>query len=169
MKTKINVLLLFIFISLGVNAQKNIIKMHTGNFFPSRFKFQYERKLSEKLSTGAIGSFFMNNYLGYRIEPYARYYLGSKSTSFNGVFFQLKGHYTYVTDKSPEREIINEYGSSMCLGYEAVSSSSGLTFDFFIGPRFSQLAYKSISESTEIFKIFYCLPVDMGISVGYAF
>jgi hypothetical protein len=168
MKNKINIVLLLVFISATTSAQMNIVKMHTGNFFPSRFKFQYERKLSEKLSTGAIGSFFMNRYLGYRIEPYSRIYLGSNSTTFDGLFFQLKGHYTYVTDKTPEREIINEYGLSMSLGYQALSSS-GITFDAFIGPRFSQKSYPSKSESSELFKLLYCLPLEMGIAVGYAF
>ena len=68
MKNKINILLLLALISATTSAQMNVVKMHTGNFFPSRFKFHYERKLSEKLSTGAIGSFFMNRYLGYRID-----------------------------------------------------------------------------------------------------
>ena len=89
MKAKINALLLLVFISLTASAQNNILKMHTGNFLPSRFKFQYERKLNEKLSSGVIGSFFMHNYLGYRIEPYSRYYLGSNSTTFDGLFFQV--------------------------------------------------------------------------------
>jgi hypothetical protein len=168
MKKTMCLWILLVALSLSASAQMNIVKFHSGNFFPSRFKLQYERKLSDKFSVGAIGSFFMRNYLGYRIEPYSRIYLGKTSTTFNGMYFQLKGHYTWVTDKTPERELIEEYGTSMAIGYEK-ALASGLSFDFFVGSRMSNTPYNSISESSEIFKLLYCFPVDLGFSVGYAF
>ena len=168
MKTKLNLIIILFFLTLVGQAQINMVKFHTGNFFPSRFKLQYERKLTDKASVGAIGSFFMHNYLGYRIEPYGRYYLGKNAVAFNGAYFQLKGHYTWVTDKSPERELTKEYGSSLAFGFQAVTTS-GIGFDFFVGSRMSLQAYKTVSESAELFKLLYCLPVDLGVSIGYAF
>lgn len=115
-----------------------------------------------------IGSVFINNFKGYRLEPYGRFYVGNNASVFDGMFFQLKGHYTYVTDNSPMKEITKEYGASMCVGYQT-SFASGITAEFFIGSRSSKRTYKTVSESAELFKIFYCLPVDMGLSIGYAF
>lgn len=168
MKTKLNLIIILFLLTFAAEAQTNMIKFHTGNIFPSRFKLQYERSLTNKFSVGAIGSIFIHNYFGYRVEPYTRMYLRKEAEAFKGPYFQVKGHYTWVTDKSPERELTKEYGSSLALGYQAVMTS-GISFDFFIGSRMSLQAYKTVSESGEIFKLLYCLPVDMGVSIGYAF
>lgn len=161
-------MLSFVVLVSSAFAQQNAIKIHSGNILPSRFKVQYERRLSDKFSVGAIGSLFINNFRGYRIEPFGRFYVGGESVVFDGMFVQVKGHYTYVTDNSPMKELTKEYGASLCVGYQR-TFSSGITAEVFLGSRSSSKAYKNVSESAEMFNVLYCLPVDLGLSLGYAF
>jgi hypothetical protein len=169
MKTKkLLIILGFILLNSEMFSQSNALKIHTGNLIPSRIKIQYERKLNDKFSVGAIGSLFYNNFKGYRLEPFARFYIGRASTFYNGMFFQLKGHFSYVNDNTINKELIKERGQSLGAGYQ-YTFSNNITVDFFLGYRASTRTTETISDSGLAFDLFYCFPIDMGISFGYAF
>jgi len=152
MKKIISLFLGAILLFNNMNAQVNNLKVHPLHLL--RSKFEFERKLSDNVSVGAIGSVFFL-YSGYRIEPYCRLYFMPANTkaAFTGTYLQIKGHYSKAIDKqTPENEVISEYGFSAALGYQ-IQFKNNITMDFFSGYRSSHTLYPSTTEASSMFSL----------------
>ncbi len=150
-----------------VQAQDNMLKIHPLHILS--LKCEYERKLSDNWSIGAIGNGYFV-YSGFRVEPYLRYYLkpDEEKGVFAGPYIQGKFHYSRAIDRSAENELISEYGFGAAFGYQ-INLAANFNLDLFTGYRASVLRYPSSSESTTTFKTLYCSPWELGISLGYSF
>ncbi len=149
-----------------LQAQTTAVKIHPLHFFSC--KFEVEHQINSNISVGVIGSGMFLAFEGYRIQPYARLYLGADSKVFDGFYAQGKFHYSRVVDNNAVRELIKDYGFSTAFGYQHTFGKH-FVIDLYSGYRFSKPFYYSTSESSTMYRMMYSLPMELGISLGTTF
>lgn len=175
-----------------VSAQKNVVRLSPLAFGKFKARVHYERAISEKLSAGAMGSYFFGIYPGFRIEPFARYYLTDEALT--GLYVQGKGHFSSnsisVESKDANNVVLStwkhsfsEYGGSLCLGWQfMMGANENISLDLYTGYRFSNL--KALDSQTTtgftqdqidnraaeiLYRALHSNTFDLGISLGYKF
>ena len=184
-------LVLCAFSFVKVSAQNNIIRFSPLATIKFKAKLHYERGLTDKISAGAIGSYFFGAYPGFRIEPFGRYYFSDEA--LNGLYGQLKGDYSansITINTTSGNTVVNtwthsfsEYGVAVNLGYQfLLGRNDNVTFDIFTGYSYSSLKYidnvdsatltteESENQAAELaYRLLHSNLFDFGLSVGYKF
>lgn len=107
---KITVLLfLFILSQNLLNAQDNkagLIKLDLGLI--GKVRMAYENSIGNSFSIGVAGNYYYGSYDGFKIEPFARFYVGGESPE--GLY--LQGRYLYGNFKSTFTHYASQYLNS---------------------------------------------------------
>ncbi len=172
------------------SAQSNVLRLSPFAFGKMKARVHYERALTDKISGGAMASYFFGIYPGFRIEPFARYYLTDEALT--GLYVQAKGHYsmnsitvtsTVGTTTSEWKHSFNEYGGSLCLGWQfMLGANKNIALDLYTGYRYSNLKALDNLNTTNLsqdeidnyaaetlYRVLHSNMFDLGISVGYKF
>lgn len=190
-KTTLILLFFCAFSFVKVSAQNNIVRFSPLATIKLKAKVHYERGLTDKISAGAIGSYFFGAYPGFRIEPFGRYYISDEALS--GFYGQLKGHYSAnsitITTTSGSAVVntwkhsFSEYGFAFNLGYQVLmGSNKNVALDIFTGYRYSSLRYidnvdsatltteEAENQAAELaYRLLHSNLFDLGFSIGYKF
>lgn len=166
-----------------VSAQKNVVRWSPLATVKLKAKVHYERALTDKLSAGAIGSYFFGAYPGFRIEPFARYYLTDEALT--GLYIQAKPHFSSnsLTLENTYSHSFTEWGVAGNLGWQFImGANENISLDIFTGYRYSSLkALDNVDPNTLtqsevdnraaeiIYRALHSNLFDLGISLGYKF
>lgn len=133
------------FISFGAYAQQNkgdLIKLDLGLF--NGIRVAYEKPIADAFSIGSAADFYYGGYSGFKIEPFARFYIGGQCPE--GLYLQgrfLYGNFTssffhYNTRNGLDiidREVsFSSVGGGFDLGYQWLSGrKNNIVIDLSLG------------------------------------
>jgi len=174
-----------------VSAQKNVVRWSPLATVKMKAKVHYERALTDKLSAGAIGSYFFGAYPGFRIEPFARFYLTDEVLT--GLYVQAKPHFSsnsLTVETASGGAVMNTYSHSFTewgfagnLGWQfMMGANKNISLDIFTGYRYSSLkALDNVDPNTLtqsevdnraaeiVYRALHSNLFDLGISLGYKY
>lgn len=173
-----------------VNAQ-HVVRFSPLSLIKGKAKLHYEYG-AQKMGFGVIAAAYYGIYPGFRIQPYARYYI--TDDALTGLYVQPKFHFSQNTFEATvstnnngivtEEKItsdISEFGGAINLGWQfIVGSNENIVIDVFTGYRFSNLHGKDYSDveteqegtdagSEYLYSLLHSNKFDLGLSVGFKF
>jgi len=171
-----------------INAQ-HVVRFSPLSLIKGKAKVHYEYGGVEKFGFGIIAAGYYGLYPGFRIQPYARYYITDES--LKGLYVQSKFHFSQNTfeiitnegnpDEKTRKNDINELGGSLNFGWQfLLGGNENIVFDIFTGYRFSNLQGKgdttieTVEGATDVlseafYSALHSSPFDLGLSVGFKF
>tara|TARA_B100000795_G_C22803019_1_gene442997 strand:+ start:2726 stop:3406 length:681 start_codon:yes stop_codon:yes gene_type:complete len=171
-----------------IHAQ-HVVRFSPLSLIKGKAKIHYEYGGVEKLGFGIIAAGYYGIYPGFRIQPYARYYITDES--LKGLYVQPKFHFSQNTfeitmspgtiDEETVKNDINELGGSLDFGWQfLLGGNENIVVDIFTGYRFSNLQGKDYNntETTEgatdlvsetLYTALHSSKFDLGLSVGFKF
>jgi len=171
-----------------VNAQ-HVVRFSPLSLIKGKAKLHYEYGGVEKFGFGIIAAGYYGLYPGFRIQPYARYYITDES--LKGLYVQPKFHFSKnsfevtinqgFADEETIKSDIDELGGSLDIGWQfLLGGSENIVVDIFTGYRFSSLHGKDYSgvETTQegsdagselLYSLLHSNKFDLGLSIGFKF
>ena len=152
------------FLTLSI-AYSQSFKGHASGTFGilnAKIRVQYEIPLGNKFSAGANLNYYMVNWTGPIIEPFARIYVSDGNKS--GGFFQLKAGYGNLSTlpyMNTTASRWSTYGGGVAWGYKYLRPS-GFTIEPLIGLR----AYSAPNENADLSTVKNAQ--NLGENIGWA-
>jgi len=161
MKKLLIIVVLGLAFSLNSTAQKdagNILKLHIGVL--NKIKLTYEVPVSDVFSFGSSAAYYFGSYPGFKVEPFARYYLGGEAPS--GLYLQAKGAYgsfkpelifyapNFLNNLQAitEKKSVSSVGGGLDLGYQWLSGrNKNIAIDISLGGQFMKDINSSITKN----------------------
>lgn len=161
MKKLLIITVLGLAFSLNSTAQKdagNILKLHIGVL--NKIKLTYEVPVSDVFSFGSSAAYYFGSYPGFKVEPFARYYIGGEAPS--GLYLQAKGAYGSFKPElifyAPnffnnlqaitEKKSVSSVGGGLDLGYQWLSGrNKNIAIDISLGGQFMKDINSSIVKN----------------------
>jgi hypothetical protein len=158
MKKLLFVIVLGLTFSVSASAQKdkgNILKLHIGVL--NKIKVAYEVPVSDVFSFGSTAAYYFGSYPGFKVEPFARFYIGGEAPS--GLYLQAKGAYgsfnpelifwsPSLTASFIEKKSVSSVGGGLDLGYQWLSGKNkNIAIDISLGAQFMKDINSSIIKN----------------------
>jgi len=169
------------FFALSITYSQSFKGHASGTFgiLNAKIRLQYEIPLGDKFSTGANLNYYMVNWTGPLLEPFARIYVSDGNES--GGFFQVKAGYGNLSTlpyMNTTAKTWSTYGGGVAWGYKYLRPS-GFTIEPIIGFRFYSAPNEEVGLDTgqnatnlgENIGWFVTtgFPIDFQLKFGYQF
>jgi hypothetical protein len=161
MKKLLFIIVLSLTFSVTASAQKdkgNILKLHIGVL--NKIKLAYEVPVSDVFSFGSTAAYYFGSYPGFKVEPFARFYIGGEAPS--GLYLQAKGAYgsfnpeliffapNFFSNASAiiEKKSVSSVGGGLDLGYQWLSGKKkNIAIDISLGAQIMKDINSSITKN----------------------
>ncbi|MEN9697048.1 MAG: hypothetical protein RLZ56_469 [Bacteroidota bacterium] len=189
-------LLLAIVFSTNLNAQSNkgdLLKLDLGIL--NKIRLTYEHPLSTTFTTGASGDFYYGTFPGFKLEPFARFYMGGEAP--DGLYLQARFLYgsfnkdfiyyatgvgnpnsNYYLETLYQKKSVSSMGGGLDLGYQWLSGrNKNIVVDLSLGTQFMNdinhtIVQNGVEYSTENVGFLTTGPggvFNPHLSIGYRF
>lgn len=162
MKKNLVILTILFLTSYSSFAQKqegNILKLHLGVL--NKIKLTYEVPVSDVFSFGATAAYYFMKYPGWKLEPFARYYIGGEAPT--GLYLQARGAYGIFNpeliyyapgflggnfDAITEKKNVSSMGGGLDLGYQWLSGrNKNIAIDISLGAQIMKDINRTITRN----------------------
>jgi len=146
----LTLLLIVAITSFAQKQEGHILKLHIGVL--NKIKLNYEVPVSDVFSFGSTAAYYFGSYPGWKLEPFARYYIGGEAPS--GLYLQARGAYGMFNptliyyapgfiggnlDAITEKKNVSSMGGGLDLGYQWLSGKQkNIAIDISLGAQVMQ-------------------------------